>query len=153
MELTLNQIEKEFIEKEKKYLQLREELLKAQEKFNHEYHELSKKPNNLIHNYIQKTKKELTKKLNASRIPSDDNLIEIFVDNGNGKVSLHNHKTVQKPTEGLNITIHTERGQDLPYYESSFLPLRLTPKQAANWIIKHIKNFEYKNQYNINWFK
>lgn len=149
-EIKIKDITDAYEEKEKELEKAKNDLKKAQENFNEIYTNASKEGDNLIKQYKNELLDKLKNKLNVYRVFDYNSLVELLVDNSNGKISFHNRKYLDNLNGKYTFMIRNE--ETLDAYEGK-LKEDFTPKEAAEYIFEQIKKFKEKYNFGIKWFK
>lgn len=149
-EIKVGDVRKAYTDKSKEIENARKELDAAQAKFNKLYGNAGKEGDKLAEKFINETVKNLSKILNVSRVSNSGSLVELFVDKGNGKVSIHFRPYVGAPDNPVSYMIRDERWLD---NEQGNLDDKVDSKNISKFIKDRINAFEKKHNTGIKWFK
>jgi len=125
----------------------------AQKVFNKAYRESGKRGTELVSKFQKELATELMKKLKVTKDYGSgrgESLVELYVENGNGKVSIHNRKYLSNSNGIVVWMIRDERTLDV--MKGNF-DEKFAPKQASAFLIKKVQEFEKKFNSGIIWFK
>jgi hypothetical protein len=152
---TIEQIRNKYKSNSKELDKIKKYYERIQNMLNYNIATMNEKGDNLARQYIIKLTSILSESLNVSSIqgnPDRDNLIEIFVDNGKGKISFHNQITLKNPDRPFTFMIRNEQDKDFLETHKGTIPNDLTPYEAAEHLILEILDFDNDyGDFKINW--